>query len=258
MSTILDRAGIDRIAVHHILDRAGILESVEPDVAARMIDQLDRAEFPAGRTVFHEGDPGDRVYIIVSGKVKITLRGPGGRTNLRAIMGSADVFGELAVFDPGPRTCTATAITDVRTVWLDRATLRAWMAEWPAIAEQLLQVLSRRLRSTDDELIDLVSSDVGARIARQLLLLAERFGTPEGDALRVVHELSQDEIAQLVGADRTSVNRALRRFATCGWIVAEGKTMLIVEPDALARRAATSGRPDAHPMRRRRPLRASA
>ncbi len=246
------------LGVHHILDRAGILESVDPDAATAMIAQLEHADFAAGRTIFYEGDPGDRVYIIVAGKVKISLRGPGGRTNLRAIMGPADVFGELAVFDPGPRTCTATAITDVQMVWLDRATLRAWMARWPAIAEQLLQVLSRRLRNTDDELIDLVSSDVGTRIARQLLLLAERFGSPEGDALRVAHELSQDEMAQLVGADRTSVNRALRRFASRGWIVIQGKSMLIVQPDALADRVAANSRRDAHPIRRRRPLRATA
>ena len=250
--------GIEQHGIHRILDRAGILESVEPGAAATLIEQLDRADFAAGRAIFHEGDPGDRVYIIVSGKVKISLRGPGGRTNLRAIMGPADVFGELAVFDPGPRTCTATAITDARMVWLDRATLRAWMARWPAIAEQLLQVLSRRLRNTDDEVIDLVSSDVGARIARQLLLLAKRFGSPEGDALRVVHELSQDEMAQLVGADRTSVNRALRRFAGRGWIVLDGKSMLIVDPDALAGRVAPNSRADAHPIRRRRPLRATA
>ena len=255
MSTIAD---VGHRGVHRILDRAGILQAVEPDTAAALMGQLDPVEFAAGRTIFHEGDPGDRVFIIVAGKVKISLRGPGGRANLRAIMGPTDVFGELAVFDPGPRTCTATAITDVRAVWLDRARLRAWMAEWPAIAEQLLQVLSRRLRDTDDELMELLSSDVAARVARQLLLLAQRFGTREGDALRVVHELSQDEMAQLVGADRTSVNRALRGFASRGWIVIEGKTVLIRDADALARRAAASSKPNGQSIRRRRPLRATA
>jgi len=140
---------------------------------------------------------------------------------------------------------------------LDRATLRTWMADRPVIAEQLLQVLTRRLRHTDDELVELVSSDVAGRVARQLLLLAQRFGTREGDALRVVHELSQDEIAQLVGADRVSVNKALRGFGARGWILVEGKSVLIVDPDALARRAAPS-RSDYHPSRRRRQLRATA
>ncbi|MEE6178107.1 Crp/Fnr family transcriptional regulator [Mycobacterium sp. 050134] len=244
--------------VDHILVRAGILQHVEPAAAAALIEQLHPAEFPAGQMIFAEGDPGDRVFIIVAGKVKISLQGPSGRTNLRAIMGPADVFGELAVFDPGPRTCTATAITDVRTMWLDRATLRTWMTERPTIAEQLLRVLSRRLRNTDDELIELVSSDVAARVARQLLLLARRFGVPEGNGLRVAHELSQDEMAQLVGADRTSVNRALRNFASRGWIVLEGKAVLIVDPRALARRAESHGHPGAPSSRRRRPLRATA
>lgn len=251
-------ADIEQLGVHQILDRAGLLESVEPQAAAALIDQMHRAAFPAGHIIFHEGDPGDRVYIIVAGKVKISLRGPGGRENLRALMGPTDVFGELAVFDPGPRTCTAAAITDVATVWLDRATLRAWMAAWPAIAEQLLQALSRRLRTTDDELIELVSSDVTARVARQLLALAERFGTPEGGAVRVAHDLTQDEMAQLVGADRTSVNRALRGFAARGWIVPEAKAVLIVAPDALARRAAAGSTRNAQTGRRRRPLRATA
>ena len=255
----MDTAGdFERRGVNQILARAGILQRVEPAAASALIKQLQPAEFAAGELIFAQGDPGDRVYIMLSGKVKISLRGPSGRTNLRAVMGPTDVFGELAVFDPGPRTCTATAITDVRAVWLDRATLRTWMTERPAIAEQLLQVLSRRLRHTDDELIELVSSDVPARVARQLLALAQRFGTVEGEALRVPHELSQDEMAQLVGADRTSVNRALRNFASRGWIVVEGKAVVIRDAEALARRAAGSGRPGTHPGRRRRPLRATA
>lgn len=243
--------------VDHILTGAGILQSVEPGAASVLIKQLHPCEFKAGQMIFAQGDPGDRVFIIVAGRVKISLRGPGGRTNLRAIMGPTDIFGELAVFDPGPRTCTASAISDVRAMWLDRATLRRWMAQRPAIAEQLLQLLARRLQHTDDELVELVSSDVAARVARQLLLLARRFGTREGDALRVVHELSQDEMAQLVGADRASVNKALRGFASRDWILVEGKSVLIIDGEALARRAGAN-RVGAYPNRRRRPLRATA
>ena len=245
---------VDRILTQ-LLSEAGILRRVEPEAASAMIKQLHTSEFKAGQIIFVQGDPGDRVYIIVAGKVKISLRGPGDRENLRAIMGPTDVFGELAVFDPGPRTCTATAITDVRAVWVDRATLRAWMAYRPVIAEQLLQALTQRLQHTEDQLVELVSSDVAARVARQLLLLARRFGTREGDALRVTHELSQDEMAQLVGADRVSVNKALRDFTSRGWIMLEGKGVLIVDPDALAGRAAAGTGSGVY---RRRPLRATA
>lgn len=190
--------------------------------------------------------------------MQIAARGPSGRSSVRAIIGPKDIFGELAVFDPGPRACTATAITDVRAMWMDRATLRAWMAEQPAIAEQLLRALTRRLRHRERQLVEMVSSDVTGRVARQLLVLGERFGTPEGDALRLAHELNQDELAQLVGADRVSVNKALRGFTTRGWILLDGKTVVIVKPEALARRADAGDGPGPDPNRRRRPLRATA
>ncbi|WP_369736378.1 Crp/Fnr family transcriptional regulator [Mycobacterium servetii] len=247
-------AGDEDRVLAQILNRTGILRRVEPDAAAELTGQLQAVEFRSGETIFAQGDPGDRVYVIVSGTVKISLAGPGGRAHLRAILGPADAFGELAVFDPGPRSCTATAITDARAVWLDRATLRAWMARWPAIAEQLLQALTQRLKVTEDQQVELVSSDVASRVAHQLLVLARRFGTREGDGLRLAHELSQDELAQLVGADRVSVNKALRTFTTRGWIRPDGKSVLILDPGALARRV-TDGGTGAY---RRRSLRASA
>jgi CRP/FNR family cyclic AMP-dependent transcriptional regulator len=241
----------------HIVTRIAILRGIDPGVASGLTKQLHASKFRAGQTIFAEGDPGDRVYIIGSGRAKLSLRGPGGRDNLRAIMGPSDMFGELAVFDPGPRSCTATAVTDVETVWLDRATLRAWMAQ-PVIAEQLLRLLARRLRHTDDELVELVSSDVAGRVAWQLLVLARRFGTQEGAALRVVHELTQGELAQLVGADRLSVNKALRDFVIRGWIRVDYKSVLIIDGDALAHRTTGSTRSGAYASRRRRPLRATA
>ena len=138
-------------------------------------------------------------------------------------MGPPDMFGELSVFDPGPRTSSAITITDVRAFWMDRAALRAWIAERPQIAEQLLRVLARRLRRTNNNLADLILTDVPERVAKQLLALAQRFGTPEDGGLRVTHDLTQVEIAQLVGASRETVNKALADFAHRGWIRLEGE-----------------------------------
>lgn len=198
------------------------------------------SEFQPGQTIFAQGDPGDRLYVIAEGTVKISLRDPAGRTSVRGILGPSDIFGELAVFDPAPRACTATALTDVRARWLDRAALRASMAREPGLAEEVLRALTRRLRGAERQLVELVSSDVPARLARQLLVLGRRFGTREGGALWLAHELSQDELAQIVGADRVSVNKALRNFTTRGWISLKGKTVLIIDPQALARRAGDS------------------
>jgi CRP/FNR family cyclic AMP-dependent transcriptional regulator len=196
--------------VDEILARAGIFQGVEPSAVAALTKQLQPVDFPRGHTVFAEGEPGDRLYIIISGKVKIGRRSPDGRENLLTIMGPSDMFGELSIFDPGPRTSSATTITEV---------------------------LARRLRRTNNNLADLIFTDVPGRVAKQLLQLAQRFGTQEGGAMRVTHDLTQEEIAQLVGASRETVNKALADFAHRGWIRLEGKSVLISDSERLARRA---------------------
>jgi CRP/FNR family transcriptional regulator, cyclic AMP receptor protein len=187
--------------------------------------------------VFAQGEPGDRLYIIISGKVKIGNRSPNGQETLLAILGPSDMFGELSVFDPGPRTSSAITITAVRAVWMDRDALRIWIADRPEIAEQLLRVLARRLRRTNNNLADLIFTDVPGRVAKLLLQLAQRFGTQDDGALRVTHELTQEEIAQLVGASRETVNKALAEFAHRGWIRLDVKTVWICDSERLARRA---------------------
>lgn len=220
-----------------ILARAGIFQGVAPDAVAALTEHLKPIVFPLGHTVFHEGDAGDVLYIITSGKVKIGRMGPYGKEGLIAILGPADMFGELALFDPGPRTSTVTTLTAVQALTMDRAALHFWISERPEIAEQLLRVLARRLRRTNNNLSDLIFTDVPGRVAKLLLDLASRFGEREDDALRINHELTQEEFAQLVGSTRESVNKALSNFASRGWIRQQGRTVFIYDPAALAKRA---------------------
>jgi CRP-like cAMP-binding protein len=227
----------DRASVDGILARTGMFHGVEASAVPALTKQLQPVDFPRGQTVFVEGEPGDRLFIIISGKVKIGRRSPDGRDNLLTIVGPSDMFGELSIFDPGPRTASATTITEVRAVSMDRDTLRAWIADRPEIAEKLLRVLARRLRRTNNNLADLIFTDVPSRVAKQLVQLAQRFGTKEGDALRVDHDLTQEEIAQLVGASRETVNKALADFAHRGWIRLKAKSVLIYDCERLARRA---------------------
>jgi CRP/FNR family cyclic AMP-dependent transcriptional regulator len=228
---------VDQGNVDEILASSGMFHRVEPRAVSALTSQVDRVDFPCGHTVFAEGGPGHRLFIIIAGKVKIGRRSPDGRENLLSIMGPSDTFGELSIFDPGPRTSSATTITEVQAVSMDRHVLRAWIADRPEIAEQLLRVLTRRLRRTNNDLADLIFTDVPGRVAKQLLQLAQRFGTQEGDAVRVTHDLTQEEIAQLVGASRETVNKALADFTHRGWIRLEGKSVLIFDSDCLAVRA---------------------
>ncbi|MDT5239322.1 MAG: family transcriptional regulator, cyclic receptor protein, partial [Mycobacterium sp.] len=227
----------DRGNVDEVLAKAGIFQGVQASANSALMEQLRPVDFPAGHMVFAEGDPGDRLYIIVSGKVKIGRRSAGGDENLLTIMGPSDMFGELSIFDPGPRTSSATTITEVRAVSMDRDALRAWIADRPEIAGQLLRVLARRLRRTNNNMADLIFTDVPGRVAKQLLHLGQRFGTREGGAMRVTHDLTQEEIAQLVGASRETVNKALADFAHRGWIQVQGKSVLICDSERLAQRA---------------------
>jgi CRP-like cAMP-binding protein len=215
---------------------AEIFQGVEP-AASAPTRGLQPVDFPLGYTFFAEGEPGDRLFIIFSGKVKIGRRSPDGRENLLTIMGPSDMFGELSIFDPAPRTSSATTITEVRAASMDRDAVHAWIADRPEIADRLLRVLARRLRCTNNNLADLIFTDVPGRVAKRLLQLAQRFGNQEGDAVRVTHDLTQEEIAQLVGASRETVNKALSDFAHRGWIRLEGKSVLISDAERLAGRA---------------------
>jgi CRP-like cAMP-binding protein len=187
--------------------------------------------------IFAEGEPGDRLYILQSGKVKLGRKSPDGRENLLWIAGPSDMFGELSIFDPGPRTSSATTVTEVRALSMDRPALREWINKRPEIAEQLLRAVARRLRRTNNMLSEQIFTDVPGRVARALLQFAQRFGSQEAGLLRVTHDLTQEEIAQLVGASRETVNKALADFAHRGWLRLEGKSVLILDPERLARRA---------------------
>jgi CRP/FNR family cyclic AMP-dependent transcriptional regulator len=223
--------------VDGILARAAIFQGAEPSAVSALITRLQRVDLPRGRTVFAEGEPGKWLYVITSGKVKIGRCSADGRENLLAIAGPSDMFGELSILNPGRRTTSATTLTEVSAVSMDRCALRAWIADHPEIAEQLLRVMAHRLQRTNDDRADLIFNDVPGRVAKQLLQLAQQFGTQERGALRVTHDLTQAEIAQLIGASRQTVGKALADFEHRGWILSEYKSVLITDSERLARRA---------------------
>src|SRR5262245_57093474 len=189
------------------LARSGIFQGVEPDAAEALAKELETVDVRKGEVLFSEGEPGDSLYIVISGKLKIGRRAGDGRQNLIAVMGPSDMLGELSLFDPGPRTATATAVVDSRLARLRKQALRPWLMNRPEIAEQLLRVLARRLRRTNDSLADLIFTDVPGRVAKNMLQMAGRFGTRDGGVLRVTHDITQEELAQLVGASSDTVKQ---------------------------------------------------
>jgi CRP/FNR family transcriptional regulator, cyclic AMP receptor protein len=217
--------------------RTTILGGLAPPEADLLTRQLRLKEFRRGQVIFTQGDHGDQLFVVITGKVKVVRFCAHGGDKLLSVMGPGDLLGTLSMYDPGPHTVSATAATDVCVAAITRDVLHAWIVGCPVVAEQLLRLLARRLRHTDDQIADLTLSDVGARLAKQLLYLAQRFGSREDGCVRVNHDLTQAEIASLVGASRITVNKVLADFAHRGWIRWFGKTLLIHDCDRLAQRA---------------------
>ena len=214
-----------------------LFAALDDDAAAALRSCMNETKVARGRTLFNEGDPGDKLYVVSQGKIKLGRTAADGRENLLAVLGPGEMFGELSLFDPGPRTATASAVTDTTVLGLGHSDLQPWLTGRPEVASHLLGALAQRLRRTNEAMADLVFSDVPGRVAKALLDLARRFGVQAEDGLHVTHDLTQEELAQLVGASRETVNKALADFASRGFLRLEARAVVILDVDRLSRRA---------------------
>lgn len=220
-----------------LVGELGLFAGVDPQARDALFRSAETVQLRRGEVIFREGEPGTRLYVIVSGKVKIFHTAADGRENMLAVVGPGDLLGELSLFDPGERTATAATITDCQIVCLDHEALRPWLREHLGVAEQLLAALARRLRRTNEAVADLVFTDVPGRVAKALLDFADRFGEPATDGVQFRLDLTQEELAQLVGASRETVNKALGEFTARGWLRLAGRTVVVLDRPRLASRA---------------------
>ena len=220
-----------------MVKRAPLFAALDDEAAATLMQSMSQTHMERGDILFHEGDQGDRLYVIREGKIKLGRRSPDGRENLVAILGPGEMFGELSLFDPGPRTMTATAVAETQLLGLGNEDLAGLLAGRPAVSKVLLAALAQRLRRTNENLADLVFTDVPGRVAKALLDLSARFGRPVEEGVLVAHDLTQEELAQLVGASRETVNKALADFASRGWIRLEPRSVVIMDIERMSRRA---------------------
>jgi CRP-like cAMP-binding protein len=220
-----------------VVRRAPLFAALDDESANALMKSMTTSRLERGDVLFREGDQGNRLYVIGEGKIKLGLTSVDGRENLLAILGPGEMFGELSLFDPGPRTATATAVAETQLIELGHDDLNTFLAGRPAVASSMLAALARRLRRTNDSLADLVFTDVPGRVAKALLDLSNRFGRPAEDGILVAHDLTQEEIAQLVGASRETVNKALADFASRGWIKLEARAVVLMDVERIRGRA---------------------
>ena len=177
-----------------------------------------RRTFRSGEVIFHREDPGQVLHVIKEGKVKISLISPDGQEISLVVFGKGECFGEFALLDGLPRSADAVAMEKVECYTLQRSDFHKAIMKNPKIAIQVMEVLSKRLRSTDQMIEDLIFLDVYGRVAKKLLELADTHGTKVENGIRIDVRLTQQELASMVGSSRESVNKVMGYFTDKNFI----------------------------------------
>lgn len=188
--------------------------------------------FNTGVTLFHEGDPGDAIYVVVDGRLRMSRISNSGVEATLALIGPGDCTGELALFDGRPRSATATAMQPTRVFVVSREDFVNWVRERPAAALALLETLSLRIRRTNEIVTDLVFLDLPHRLAKHLLSLAAAHSETSNNR-RPRLQVTQGELASMLGVSRESVNKQLNQFARDGWITLSRGAVTIDDAEAL-------------------------
>jgi CRP-like cAMP-binding protein len=207
-----------------------LFAELSPDQLGKVAALAEARSFPARKVVVSQGEPANALFGIVSGKLKVASCGPDGKDTVLGIMSEGEVFGEVALLDGGVRSATCTTIEPSELLVIDRAQFMELLESSPGIAVKLLHVLAQRLRRLSQRSEDAAFLDVPSRLARSLLDLATRFGEVGRAPSRDIHitvKLSQQELGDLVGATRESVNKHLSDWARQGFLhFREGRVVI--------------------------------
>jgi CRP/FNR family transcriptional regulator, cyclic AMP receptor protein len=194
--------------------------------------------FPRASLLMFEGEPGERVMVLLAGRVKVSRVDHDGRELILSIRDPGDVLGELAFIDGNPRLASVSALEPVKVLVISSRLFRAHLERTPRVAVALLQVITRRFRETTDKRAQFAESDTLGRLAERIVELAERYGTPTDGGVRVTLPLSREELAAWTGASRAGVAHALHTLRELGWIQANRRTLVVRDLEALRARAA--------------------
>lgn len=184
--------------------------------------------YPKNSVILFEDDPGDALFVVLSGQVKVVLIGEEGREVILSILGDGDFFGEMALIDDQPRSAHVIAIQDSKLLVLRRDDFHRCLESSPRIALGLLRAMSRRLRQADEKIGGLVLLDVNGRVARLLLGFADDHG---GQV--IPRKVTHHTIAQMIGSSRETVSRTMREFADRGLIEVSRESIAITNREQL-------------------------
>ncbi len=218
-----------------VLQKVPLFGGLGPVELERVADVSRERSYPKNSVILFEDDPGDALYVVAQGQVKVVLIGEDGREVILSVLGEGEFFGEMALIDDEPRSAHVIAMEDSSLLVLRREDFQEILRQQPSIALALLRELTRRLRRVDDKVGSLVLLDVNGRVARLLLELADEAGSD-----RIARRLTHHTIAQMIGSSRETVSRTMRELADKGYIEVSRRDIVIRDRAALAQSAGRS------------------
>ncbi len=202
------------------------------DELTRFAELVRERAYPKGSVILFQDDAGDSLYVLRSGRVKVVLIGEDGREVILGVLEPGAHFGELSLIDDRPRSAHVIAMDDSQLLILRREDFKRRVEANPSVAWALLMELSRRLRRADDKIGGLVLLDVPGRIARLILDLSQEAGSDT-----IPKTLTHQTIAQMIGASRETVSRAMKEFQGDGLITVVKRRIAVANRAGLEERA---------------------
>jgi CRP/FNR family cyclic AMP-dependent transcriptional regulator len=204
---------------------------------SRLASQVHYRVFPPGANIMLSEQPGEVVYFVLSGTLKIYVEQASGTEVILAILGRGDTVGEMSLIDSAGRSASVLTLEETTLLWMDGSTFQQALRDNPDMALNLVRILSARVRLNNELIQALAALDVNGRVARQLLAFANRYGEEDASGcIRIPIHLTQKDFADLVGASRKRVNQVMVAFKNQGLISVDGEGQITIrQKDGLAR-----------------------
>ena len=217
------------------------LRQLPKEDAEALLARVSRRRIAPGTEILHAGSPGDEVFLVLAGRVRVVAYGVDRREVVLAVRGPGELIGEMVALGAGRRTATAVALDEVEAGFLRGPELVGFLREHPDAAVVVIRMVVRRLVEATRDVVDLATQDSVGRLAKRLLDLSASHGTVHADGTRIELALTQDELARWTGATRETVSRALRLMRQLGWVSTDRRTITVLDPAALRQRAGAGG-----------------
>jgi CRP/FNR family cyclic AMP-dependent transcriptional regulator len=213
-----------------VLRKHAYFADLQPDAFEQLCRYAKHSTLKKGTPIFSKGDPPTSLVAVISGTVKISISSPDGRNAILNLIGPGEIFGEIALLDGQVRSADATANSNCELFTIDRREFVPFVRSQPTLAMKFIELLCTRLRRTSDQVEQVILQDLPGRLASALLRLTER-GTP-GEGERSI-AITQQEISEMVGMTRESINKQLRAWAARGWVRLEHGAIIVLKPEPL-------------------------